>query len=335
MRSEQPVLEMTRRVLVIDDAPTSRAMVRAQLAPEAIELREASDGERGLEAARAWKPDLILLDLTLPGWDGFETLRRLKDDPVTTSIPVIFLSGHTDTAEKAMGLDLGAVDFVSKPCDATELRARVRAALRTKYLQDLLEQRAHLDGLTGLANRHALEARLASEFALCPRRRSPLVVLLADLDDFKTVNDTYGHPAGDEVLRCTARALRSSVRAGDFVARYGGEEFIVVAPDCDLLGGIVIAERFRARVERLEVPIYRSRIHTTASLGVAATTDFASIDPAELLERADRAVYAAKSRGRNRICTWDNDRQIPLPASPEALSLATVDVARPEPGWAD
>jgi diguanylate cyclase (GGDEF)-like protein len=308
MQSDLPTLEMTRRVIVIDDSSSCRTLVRAQLSTENIELSEASDGASGLALARDEQPDLILLDLTLPGWDGFETLRRLKDDPATRSIPVIFLSGNADTTEKAMGLDLGAVDFVSKPFDPLELRARVRAALRTKYLQDLLEQRAHLDGLTGLGNRHALQERLTAEWSLCRRRMSPIAVLIADLDHFKRINDSHGHPAGDEILRHTARVLRATVRVGDFVARYGGEEFVVVAPDCDIQGAVGMAERFRAEVAVIEVNSYKARITVTASVGVAAALDLGSAGPGEILAQADKALYQAKAAGRNAVWMWDSHR---------------------------
>jgi diguanylate cyclase (GGDEF)-like protein len=323
MSTELPTLEMTRRMLVIDDSASCRALVRAQLAGENIELFEAADGLDGLAAARELRPDLILLDLTLPTWDGFETLKRLKEVSETRSIPVIFVSASASNAEKASGLDLGAVDFVLKPFDPLELRARVRAALRSKYMQDLLEQRAHLDGLTGLGNRHALEERLDAEWQICRRRSSPLAVLIADLDHFKQVNDRHGHFAGDEVLRRAARVLRDSVRGGDFVARYGGEEFVVVAPDCDREGGLTMAERFRSDVADLRITSYKSRINVTASVGVTATTPQGeSTSPSDLLGRADEALYRAKTAGRNLVYCWDDGQGCPVPGGARQVELA-------------
>src|SRR4051794_4226277 len=148
---------------------------------------------------------------------------------------------------------MGAVDFISKPFDAVELLARVGSALRTKALLDLLEQRAHLDGLTELGNRFALRERLPNEWLACRHRECPMSLFIADLDHFKKINDKFGHSAGDEVLRLAARTLRRAVREGDFVARYGGEEFVVVAPNCDLEGAINLAERFRGDMADLKV----------------------------------------------------------------------------------
>src|SRR4051794_19753178 len=148
---------------------------------------------------------------------------------------------------------MGAVDFISKPFDPVELLARVGSALRTKALLDLLESRAHLDGLTELGNRFALRERLPREWEVCRRRNCPMSAVIADLDHFKKINDRHGHSAGDEVLRLAAATLRRHVREGDFVARYGGEEFVVIAPDSNLDGALVMAERFRREIADLKV----------------------------------------------------------------------------------
>lgn len=301
MTSHDSTHEKPGRILVIDDSKIERFLLRERIEAENFELIEASSGSEGLAQARAERPDLILLDLGLPGWDGFETLKRLKDDPLTRSIPIIFLSGAATTVEKARGLDLGAVDFVTKPFDPIELRARVRAALRMKHLQDQLEEQAHLDGLTGLGNRHAMQDRLAAEWAACRRRGSPLALLIADLDHFKRINDEHGHSAGDEVLRRVAQTLRSSVRASDLVARYGGEEFVVIAPECDLSGALILAERFRANLAALRVVVGGRVLTLTTSIGVATAFDPRPIDVRQLLLDADRALYQAKHAGRNMV----------------------------------
>jgi diguanylate cyclase (GGDEF)-like protein len=291
-------------VLAIDDSDVCRRLLGSQLRRENIEVIEARDGPTGLTAVFENLPDLILLDISMPGWDGFEMLKRLKDDPRTRSIPVIFLSALDSSQDKARGLDLGAVDFVGKPFDPVELRARVRVALRTKMLHDLLEQRAHLDGLTGLRNRHAFEERLAADWALCGRLNRPLAIIVADLDRFKTINDRHGHWAGDEVLRGAASVLRGAVRGGDFVARLGGEEFVVIAPDCDLDGALTLAERFRSELSGLDFTFNGSSISITASLGAAAALDTSIGDPTEVLCRADWAMYRAKTEGRNAVRAW-------------------------------
>jgi diguanylate cyclase (GGDEF)-like protein len=244
---------------------------------------------------------LILLDLGLPGHDGFEILGRLKEDGDTAAIPVIVVSGTAEPSDRVRSLDLGAVDFVAKPYDTDELRARIRVALRTRRLQELLERRALIDGLTGLANRVALEDRLVTEWAMYQRHGAPLAVLIADLDQFKQVNDRYGHPVGDDVLRRTAIVLRASVRVGDLAARYGGEEFVVVAPHCDTEGAIRSAERFRQRLAEPAVILGPADLGVTVSIGVASVPEDNATSPGDLLSLADEALYLAKSRGRNLV----------------------------------
>lgn len=294
---------VSHRILVIDDAGISRLSIGLQLMTERMEILEAQDGPTGLSIAIDRKPELIILDLWLPGWDGFETLRRLQDHPQTRTIPVILISGSASTRDKARGLDEGAVDFIVKPLDPIELRARIRVALRTKYLQDLLEQRAHLDGLTGLGNRHALGERLHAEWEIALRRGSTLMVMITDLDHFKAINDTHGHATGDDILCRTAQLLRHVARAGDFVARYGGEEFVILAPDCDLDGGLQLAERYRHEVSQLDLVLSGERVQLTTSIGVACSSDQFVTRSEEILTRADRALYEAKAAGRNRVAT--------------------------------
>lgn len=297
----------SQRILVIDGAGIGSLAIGFPTTTERIELFEASDGPTGLAAAVVRQPSLILLDLHLHGWDGFETLRRLQDHPRTRTIPVILISGSASTRDKARGLDEGAVDFILKPLDPIELRARIRAALRNKYLQDLLEQRAHLDGLTGLGNRHALGERLLAEWEVSRRRMAPLSLLISDLDHFKSINDTYGHAAGDDILCRTAELLRQIARAGDFVARYGGEEFVILAPDCDLDGGVQLAERFRREISGLDLGQEGKRLVLTTSVGVACSTHPFLRGPDEILSCADRALYEAKASGRNRVATICNE----------------------------
>ncbi|MDB5350024.1 MAG: diguanylate cyclase protein [Planctomycetota bacterium] len=302
-----------RRILVIDESRVSRSLVREHLQEESVVIVEAENGRDGMALASRERLDLILMDLSMPIGDGFETIRQLKDDPRTRAIPVIFLSAESASAAKAKGLDLGAVDFISRPFDPVELKARVRAALRTKSLQDALEEQAHLDGLTGLGNRLALEERLLADWNLCNRRDTPISLLIADLDRFKAVNDQHGHAAGDAILQQIASVLRDSVRDGDFVARYGGEEFVVVAPDCDLGGAISMGERFRSAVGAMRTPTKSGHIVITTSVGVCSCRPMES-SPGELLGHADSALYQAKSAGRDSV--WVNDRGIIRASSP-------------------
>lgn len=308
------ITEPARRVLLIEHTQADRYLLRNWLHTEKIEVYEAVDIITGLAACPKFQPQLILLQLRLPTWDGYEVIRRLKNDARTLSIPVIFMAASALTGEKAKGIDMGAVDFISKPFDPVELLARVGSALRTKALLDLLEQRAHLDGLTELGNRFALSSRLPHEWEVCRRRGCPMSIFIADLDHFKKINDQFGHSAGDEVLRQAARTLRHSVREGDFVARYGGEEFVVVAPDCDLDGAVAIADRFRREMSELKISFRNRPIRVTCSAGVALARNVSAHDPLEVLEEADQALYRCKEAGRNNVWIWDQAQNAPAPA---------------------
>ncbi len=313
------------KILLVDDSELQRHWLRKRLGSERTEIIEAADGLSGLEMCLTERPDLILLDLNIPYFDGFEILRRLKDDRRTFSIPVIVVSGATATAEKARGLDLGAVDYVTKPFDVIELKARIRVALRTKRMQDMLEERAHVDGLTGLSNRLALEDRLATEWARHQRHGGALAVWVADLDHFKTVNDTYGHPAGDEVLRRASEIIRASVRTTDMTARFGGEEFVVVAPHCGLPGAFKTAERFRDGLAATPVMVEGEAIRVTASVGIASWPEDPADSAAELLAIADRALYQAKAAGRNNVRRRVPGESSLKSATRENLTLADAD----------
>ena len=228
------LIDVPRRVLLVEPTSARRWWLRNELISGQMEVFEASDLIMALRAIPMYQPNVILAQLRLPTYGGLELVRRLKEESTTQSIPILLYADIATPEERVRAFDLGAVDFVSKPFVGAELLARVRAALRTRHLLTMLEQRAHLDGLTGLANRGVLEDRLPREWEACRRRRTSLAVVISDLDHFKAVNDNHGHAAGDEVLRQSAARLGRVVRSSDLVARYGGEEFVVVAPDCDL-----------------------------------------------------------------------------------------------------
>ena len=295
------------RILVVDHDELERLLIKHRFRLDRLHLIEAVDGRSALEAAWSTDLDLILLDLHLPDQSGFEVIRRLKDDPRTRSVPVIFLSAISGSDDKVRALDLGAVDFVTKPFDPAELRARIRVALRMKSYHDLLEEQAQLDGLTGLSNRRALEQRLDAEWSVARRRGGPISLVIVDLDHFKRINDRFGHAAGDETLRTAALALKSVARSSDFVARFGGEEFVLIAPDADVEGAVQLAERVRERIESLAPTFENMPSSITASAGVASIT---AIDEEEasahvLFDRADQALYAAKADGRNTVRVWN------------------------------
>ncbi|MDD4891373.1 MAG: diguanylate cyclase [Phycisphaerae bacterium] len=288
-----------KKVLIVDDSSDALALARVRLGKEGLEVVCADGGKSGLALAAKERPDLILLDLDMPDLSGFDVCRALKADEELCMIPVIFLSGSGGPEDKVKGLDLGAVDYVTKPFDAFELRARVNAALRTKHMQDLLIEYAKIDPLTGLANRRALMERLAQEWARIQRHGGQLSFIMGDVDHFKRVNDTHGHLAGDRVLREIAAAIASQCREIDLPTRYGGEEFAILVPDENAEGAGRLAERCRQAVEAIRVTVGSETSRPTASFGVA---DAAAAGSAEaMIQQADEALYRAKSAGRNRV----------------------------------
>jgi diguanylate cyclase (GGDEF)-like protein len=287
------------KILIIDDDRDALEVVKSRLAKECVETVCAEGGIAGLEAARREKPDLILLDLDMPDISGFEACRALKSDAELCMIPVLFLSGSSTPDDKVRGLDLGAVDYITKPFDAFELRARVRAALRTKHLQDLLIEHAHIDPLTGLPNRRALMERLQREWSRITRHGGQLAFIMADIDNFKRVNDRYGHHIGDKMLQEVARVIARQCREVDLPARYGGDELAIIVPDETGEDAVRLAERCRAEIEQIEIKVKSESVAVTASFGVA---DAAGAGSAEaLIKQADEALYRAKQTGRNTV----------------------------------
>jgi two-component system, cell cycle response regulator len=287
------------KLLIIDDDAESLAIAEARLAQEQVEIRCAPSGIEGLAMTRSLKPDLILLDVDMPEMSGFDVCKILKTDPELCMIPVLFLSGSGNADNKVRGLDLGAIDFVAKPFDAFELRARVRAALRTKRLQDLLIERAQIDPLTGLPNRGALMERLQVEWSRLQRYHANFAFIMVDIDHFKKVNDAFGHPVGDQVLQEVARRLQHECRSTDLPARYGGEEFAVVAPGETVEKARFLAERCRRQIEQIALKARNETVLATASFGVAQAADQPSM--AALIESADQTLFQAKNNGRNRV----------------------------------
>ncbi len=307
-----PEVPTPNRVLVIDDSDLIHKLVRVRLRQEGLEVSGEYEGERGIERAISDPPDLILLDIDLPRMDGFEVCKRLKEHPATRHLPIIFLTGTTSTDSKVRGLDLGAVDYVTKPFDEIELRARVRAALRTKRLQDMLEQQSFLDGLTGLWNRAYLNRRLEAEINVAERYGRPLSVVLIDIDHFKRVNDSYGHLFGDMVLQRVSAQLYEYARRSDIVTRYGGEEFALLLIDTSIAAAAHVSERLREAIESCVFEARGERVEVTASFGVAAIPDApAPLSPESILGVADQALYKSKDAGRNSVHVYTRDGFLP------------------------
>lgn len=297
---------MNRRVLLVDDSPQMHRLVNAWLRCDQVEVISAYNGDQAMELAVSSPVDVILLDVEMPDINGFDLCRRLKSEPSCVNTPIIFLTGASSPEDRVMGLDLGATDYVIKPFHPAEFQARVRAALRTKYLLDLLQQRAQIDGLTSLRNRAYLNERLTAEISRINRRPEPLGAIMMDVDHFKSINDTYGHATGDEVLRSIGEVLNTRTRKEDIVARYGGEEFTILTPGVGHDGTYQLAERLRRTIEGLSIRGRAGPIRVTCSFGISY---FDPDSPDTLLQRADVALYAAKQRGRNCVMVYEPSLQ--------------------------
>ena len=288
------------RILAVDDSELMHRLLRTRLQLEQVEIHCALTGEEGLRLAAELQPEVMLLDIDLDGMDGFEVLQRLKENPRTRDIAVIFISASCETMDRVRCLDLGAVDFIPKPFEMAELKARVRSAIRVQQLLRMLSQRAQLDGLTALWNRAYFDQRLAAECAESRRHGKSVALVLCDIDHFKGVNDRFGHPFGDEVLSLFASIL-SGGRASDVPCRYGGEEFGVILPATTLAEAVEVAERFRRTFEEHQWRRHPDLV-LTASFGVAEVAALPlNGTPEDLLANADAALYASKRSGRNRV----------------------------------
>ncbi|SFM95153.1 diguanylate cyclase (GGDEF) domain-containing protein [Formivibrio citricus] len=292
-------------ILIVDDEPAN-IRILVELLKDSYDLRTATNGEKAIAIASSDdQPDLILLDIMMPGINGYETCRRLKADERTSHIPVFFITSRNNEQDELEGLRIGAVDYITKPFSPAIIRARVRTHAKLARFQGILEQQSYTDGLTGCANRRRLEEYLATAWVSACREGASLACIMIDLDHFKAFNDFYGHLAGDDCLRQVAHALQGQMqRKTDIVARYGGEEFCCLLPGTDLEGASLMAHKLHEAVLALQIPHEESSagLIVSISLGVAARQAQTGIEPDSLVKAADMALYAAKTSGRNRIC---------------------------------
>jgi diguanylate cyclase (GGDEF)-like protein len=290
-------------VLIVDDAPANIEVLSEVLNVE-YEVLFATSGEDALDIAFDETPDLILLDIMMPNMDGYEVCARLKADSRTRAIPVIFVTAMDQEEDETKGLAAGAIDYLTKPVRPPIVRARVHNHLELKRYRDVLEQLSTTDGLTGVANRRRFDEFLEREWSRARRNKTPISLVMLDIDFFKAFNDHYGHLAGDDCLRRVARTLASAVRRpADLVARYGGEEFACLLPDTDDKGAAWMANRFFETMNDLDIPHAYSEAanHVTLSMGVATLTPLVGQSHSELVMRADQLLYEAKRNGRNRF----------------------------------
>ncbi|MBN9324163.1 MAG: diguanylate cyclase [Delftia acidovorans] len=296
-------LPAAQKVLVVDDVPDN-ATVICQVIKDLCGPLVAYTGEEALALAHQHQPDLILLDIRMPGMDGFEVCRRLKADLQTAHIPIIFLTALTEPHCEELGLNLGAVDFVTKPFRPAVLKARVRTHLEIAQQRQMLQLLSHSDGLTGVANRRFFSAQLEREFMRLQRLGEPLSLVMMDVDHFKAYNDHYGHLVGDECLSQISQAIQGALhRPGDLLARYGGEEFVCLLPHTALDGAVLVAQGIVDALRLLDLPHAASPLGQalTVCLGVACIAPSSTNSAQQLLADADRRLYLAKNAGRDRI----------------------------------
>ncbi len=297
------------KVLVAEDERVSARQLEAVLTMWGYDVVMASNGNAAWEVLQdANPPKLAILDWMMPGKEGIELcrdIRNLRQEPYTYIVLLTEKSGRQDIIE---GMNAGADDYLAKPFDAKELEARLRAGRRVLSLMDeviagreTLRHQATHDLLTGLSNRRAIRDSLTQELARAARERTPLGVVMVDIDHFKQINDTYGHLAGDAVLTGVANGMRSQMRSYDSAGRYGGEEFLIVLPGCDLQTTFAKADAVREFIGSTPVVTPAGPITVTASMGAAVYADANTSDPDELIHQADLALYRAKRNGRNRV----------------------------------
>ncbi|HST59044.1 MAG TPA: diguanylate cyclase [Longimicrobium sp.] len=303
------------RILVVDDVPDNVEILDARLSSRGYAIVTAATGEEALDRVKEEPPHLILLDVMMPGLDGHQVARRIKDDETLPFIPIILVTALNEAEDVVQGLESGADDYISKPYNFRELEARVRAMLRIKFLQDELDQKNRelelankrlkklsiTDGLTELFNHRHVHQLLHDEFERSARTGEPIAVAMMDLDRFKSINDTYGHPTGDVILYETARIIKETAREIDMPGRYGGEEFIAILPGTEEESAEAFAERVRQAVESHVFRDGATEVRMTVSCGVAAFPAPGVDAPEALLKAADEALYQAKHGGRNQV----------------------------------
>lgn len=330
-------------ILVVDDNPNNLDVVVNFFQQEAFNIAVALNGESALESARLLQPQLILLDVMLPGMSGFELCQHLKEDPSLEAIPIIFMTALHESEYKLQGFAAGGIDYLTKPLIAAELLARVKTHLRLQAVSQQLRQEnqwlrqtnqalqtqqqsteatnlrlqkmIHIDGLTQVANRRCFDDCMEQEWQRLQRYHHPLSLILLDIDYFKAYNDHYGHPEGDRCLRDVAQTLQQLLkRPGDLIARYGGEEFAIVLPHIDTAGALATGKRILEAIRTLAMPHAASPISpwVTASLGISTAIPIQGLSQTRLIKAADQALYQAKNQGRNQLVHQRQDN-IPTP----------------------
>jgi diguanylate cyclase (GGDEF)-like protein len=303
-------MENKNSLLVVDD-DSSNLMVLAHILQPDYTIYTAKDGVSAIQKAKKFLPDLILLDILMPGMDGYEVFSVLQQSNRTKYIPVIFITGLNNPEDEKKGLKLGAVDYINKPFDNMIVKLRVALQIRLITQLHTIEYLSTTDELTKLPNRRAFDNQLNEEWKRAIRGKHPITVMMVDVDCFKYYNDEYGHQQGDNVLRNVAHVMKQTYkRTTDFFARWGGEEFVVLLPNTDACGGLGIGEKLRKNIEHTEIPLSNgTSTKITISIGVYSQIPTQDSVMDGFISRADKALYAAKKAGRNKVCLYDADTQ--------------------------
>ncbi|MCC6240093.1 MAG: diguanylate cyclase [Phycisphaerales bacterium] len=294
--------ETRSSIVVIDSSPAIAPLLRCHLEGEAIDVYWAASAHEGMDKARQVEADLILLDSDLADTDAFDALKWIKDDAHLGRVAVILMAGPSAHGQKLRGLDLGAFDYLSKPFDAGEVRARVRCGLRMQFMAQLLSSRSMIDSVTGLRNHDYFDQRLQQELAMAVRSGHRCACILLDIDGFSLLNQTYGHRIGDEVLRQVASVFKSTCRSEDILCRYAGGKFVVLAPDASGEQITHLALRMREKLEASRVSVRGGTIHVTASFGIAEVSHHGA---ERVVQQARAALDKAKAAGGNCVRSAD------------------------------
>jgi diguanylate cyclase (GGDEF)-like protein len=293
-------------VLIVDDDSTN-LMALSHILQPVYTIYTAKDGASALHKAEKYIPDLVLLDILMPGMDGYEVIARLQEAEKTKHTPVIFITGLTDRSDERKGLELGAADYIFKPFDDMIVKLRVQHQIQIINQMRTIEHLSTIDQLTDIPNRRAFDKQLSSEWRRAIRSNIPISILILDVDHFKNYNDTYGHQQGDLALQKVAQVLMYTIkRSSDFAARWGGEEFVVLLPNVDIAGSLKIAEKIRKNIQEEDIlNTDGSSTKLTISIGVNSKIPTQSDRIDKLLSGADKALYTAKETGRNRVCLFE------------------------------
>lgn len=289
-------------ILVVDDMTTTLLLLH-DLLKDTYEVKIAKSGTKALEILESPNDiDLILLDIEMPDINGYDVCKRIKNNETIKNIPIIFITGRTSQEDEEYGLNLGAIDYITKPFNKAIVKLRIKNYLDLKIKNDMLEKLSMYDGLTNIRNRRFFDETFEKTFSEIKRDKKSLAVLMIDIDFFKPYNDNYGHGQGDETLRKVAKALEKTIkRASDFVARYGGEEFVILLKDINKDGVEAVANNLLNAVRELKITHEFSKIenYVTVSIGASFYNSSSDITKLELLLKADEALYNVKNSGRN------------------------------------